>query len=131
MAELFIKFLGPGVEAVIDFYLVHQTIFNTVVALYGVVLVIAHRNLRTIEVYLQERYGKEGWTETLERFADDGDGGLMAGVRRTVRFPFVSSPYFFSLYRIKRSELISVVGKKHAVPRGRLGELVKKTKEGD
>jgi len=131
VAELVLQLMGPGVGAVVSFYMAHQVVFNLLIALYGVVLIAAHRNLRYIESYLKEQYGGDDWTETLVRFSDDPDTERISMIRGSVRFPFVASPYFFSLYRIERPQLLLVIGKKHAVPRGRLEEMIQKTTEGE
>lgn len=129
MAELFLTLSGQAAQAVVAFYLEHQLILNSIVALYGIILAIAHQNLKKIEIDLKERYADavtstDVWGNVLKAFADDPNPELIGELRTVATFPFVASPYFFSLYRIDRPRLVTVIGKKHSVPRQQLNEIV-------
>jgi hypothetical protein len=127
MAELFLAMSGSLAQQIVAFYLSHQLLFNLVVVAYGVVLIVGHRNIKTLEHLLLERYGSTNWEDILTRFA--GDEAIMEGTVPLVRPPFIASPYFFSLHPVRKCYIIDVIGKKHGVSRKILRELVDTTKE--
>lgn len=124
MAEIFLEISGSLSNAVLDFYGKNQFLYNFLIVAYGVILAVAHNNLRTIERWLSARYGMEEWADVLEAFSRDPDEELEATLKHQVRFSVVASPYFFTLYRINRSNLIKVLGKKHTLPRSKIVELL-------
>jgi hypothetical protein len=123
MAEIFLALSGRLANAIVAFYLEHQHVLNAIVLGYGLILMAAHRNLRRAEAVLTARYESDDWSELLGRLASDPGSEIDEQVSRAVRAGVIASPYFFSLYRLNRRNLISVLGKKNTVPRGRLAEL--------
>lgn len=127
MAELFLAMSGSLAQKAVEFYLNHQLLLNLIVVAYGIVLIVGHRNVKTIENLLLQRYGHKEWDETLTIFAEDRE--IMEQITPAVTPPFMASPYFFSLYRVRRGNIISVIGKKHGVSRTILRKLTDTTKE--
>ncbi len=127
MAELFLAMSGTLARQVVDFYLKHQLLLNLIVVSYGIILIVGHRNIKKVEKMLLQRYESTDWEEVLAMFA--GDEGIMAQVLPSVRPPFIASPYFFSLYPVRKRYIIDVIGKKHGVSRTILRKLTDTTKE--
>ncbi|MFP4373805.1 MAG: hypothetical protein ACLFPO_05725 [Spirochaetaceae bacterium] len=124
MAELFLEISGSLSNAVLDVYVRNQFLYNTIIVAYGLILAVAHNNLRIVEGLLKARYKDKDWPEILYEVAHDTDANLEATIKKRLRIPVVASPYFFTLYRIGRKNLVTVLGKKHAVPRETLKELL-------
>lgn len=124
MAEIFLEISGSLSNAFLDFYGKNQFLYNFLIVAYGVILAVAHNNLRSIERWLSARYDTEDWADVLEAFSRDPDEELEATLKQQIRFSVVASPYFFTLYRINRRNIIKVLGKKHTLPRSKIGELL-------
>ena len=124
MAEFFLSLSGTLANKIIDFYLEHQGVLNTLVVLYGVALAMAHYNLQRIQGFLLEQYDTESQDEALQALAEEQDETIVQRIRGEVRVPVIASPYFFALHRITRHNLIYVIGKKEKLPRRRLEELL-------
>ena len=131
MAEIFMAMFGRVSNQIVDFYLANQGVLNTIVVIYGLVLAIAHRNLQIIEANLLEKYRVQEWSDILDAVARTNAAETERWVRGLVRPPFIASPYFFSLYRITIRNIITVLGKKHTVPRSRLYEILSHTHRGE
>jgi hypothetical protein len=123
MAEIFLALSGRLANDIVAFYLAHQHLLNAIVLAYGLVLMAAHRNLKRAEDVLTTHYHSNDWSDVLGQFASDAGEEIDDRVGAAVRVRIIASPYFFSLYRLNRRNLISVLGKKHTVPRNRLAEL--------
>jgi hypothetical protein len=123
MAEIFLALSGRLANDIVAFYLANQHVLNAIVVVYGLILTAAHRNLKRAEDVLTGHYGSDDWSDVLGQFASDSGNEIDQRVRAVVRAGVIASPYFFSLYRLNRRNLISVLGKKHTVPRRRLAEL--------
>lgn len=124
MAELFLSLSGPLANRVVDFYLEHQLLLNTLVVLYGALLAVAHFNLQRIQAFLLEQYETEEQEEALEALARESDESIVERINGELRFPLIASPYFFAVHRVSRRNLIYVIGKKEKIPRKRLEELL-------
>jgi hypothetical protein len=117
MAEFLLAMSGKLANQIVDAYLRHQAILNTIVVAYGLVLAVAHYNLQRIQRFLLAHYGTEEYEHALDRFARDDDRSVIAEIRDMSRFRFVASPYFFTVHRITRPNLISIIGRKEKIPR--------------
>ncbi|MFP4302668.1 MAG: hypothetical protein ACLFPW_03615 [Spirochaetaceae bacterium] len=124
MVEFLLALSGKLANQIIDLYLAHQFLLNTVVVAYGVLLAVAHANLQRIERMLLSRYGTEVYEEALEAMALEEDQTVIERFKKELRFPIIASPYFFAMHRISRHTLIFVIGKKQKLPRRRLEELL-------
>lgn len=124
MAELFLEISGSLSNAILDIYSRNQFLYNTIIVCYGIILAVAHNNLKIVEELLQTRYETEDWPSILYEVVHDTDKNLEETIKKQIRIPVVASPYFFTLYRIGRKNLVTVLGKKHSVPRERIRELL-------
>ena len=143
IAEIFRSLSGSLARTIVDFYLTHQIVLNLIVACYGIILLLGHRNVKRIETALLSRYRSASlpgsdtrpdsttWSTVLTQFATDflEDRDTLDEVTREVKPRFIASPYFFSIYQGKPPQIIAVIGKKHAVPRSVLDQLINSTKE--
>ena len=124
MAELFMAMFGRASNQIVQFYLAHQMILNSVVVVYGMVLAMAHHNLGKIEQTIRDRYQTSEWSDILTKLATESEATIAHWKRQQMRLPVIASPYFFTLYRVRRHNLLSVLGKKHAVGRKLLANLL-------
>ncbi|MDK2858643.1 MAG: hypothetical protein PWQ29_1610 [Verrucomicrobiota bacterium] len=124
MAEFFLSLSGKLANQVIDIYLGHQTVFNTLVVLYGILLALANYNLQRIQYLLLKQYNTKEYAIVLDRLARENDDSIIGCIREKMKFPLIASPFFFAIYRISRRNLIFAIGKKEKVSRKWLGELL-------
>jgi hypothetical protein len=124
VVDFLLSLAGKLANQIIDLYLAHQFLLNTVVVAYGLLLAVAHANLQRIQRMLLAQYGTESYEEALEALAKDRDESVVEGFKQALRFPVIASPYFFAIHRISRHTLIFVIGKKEKIPRRRLEELL-------
>ena len=124
MAEFFLSLSGKLANQIIDIYLQHQLVLNTLVVAYGVLLAVAHFNLQQIQRFLLTQYETEDQEEALEALARENDDSIVLRIKEEIRFPLIASPYFFAVHRITRRNLITVIGKKEKMPRKRLEALL-------
>jgi hypothetical protein len=108
----------------------YQGILNALILVYGLLLAVAHYNLRGIQEYLLKQYETEKLEEALEALARENDNTIIERIKGEFRFPLIASPYLFALQRISRRGLIRTLGKKHKIPQQRLQELLVLEKRG-
>lgn len=124
MVEFLLSLSGKLANQIIDFYLAHQFLLNSLVLVYGVLLAVAHFNLQRVQQMLLREYETEEQEEALECLAREQNESVVDKLKGELRFPVIASPYFFGLHRVSRRRLIVVIGKKEKIPQRRLEELL-------
>ncbi len=124
MAEFFLASMGRLTNAIVDLYLQHQVVLNTLVVAYGLVLALAHTNLKRIQSDLAKLSGTDDVDSALFALATDSSGELLRQIVKRSNIPIIASPYFFAIHRINARTIIAVVGRKKQLPRQRVAELL-------
>ena len=124
MAEILLASMGRLTNTLVDLYLRHQVILNTIVVAYGIVLALAHTNLKRITNALPDLAGTEDTDAALYSLATDETGALLESAVRHATMRVIASPYYFSIHRINAPNLISVIGRKERLSRYRIDELL-------
>jgi hypothetical protein len=124
MVVLFFSLLGGWALVVINFYLAHQVLLNTILVAYGLLLGVSHYTMSTVERFLFARLKTEDGTVVLRALAGSGGRELMQTVKANFRFPFISSGADFVLHALRRDSLIRLLGKKHKVPRAEIAAFL-------
>jgi len=123
MAEILYQMFGSASNTLVELYLANQVLLNTLVAIYGSILAIVHQNLRKIESRLLGESGSKDWNLILDWLVQQEDSIFQDWVGATVRFRYISSPYFFGIYRLTKKNLVRVLVKKHGASRELLDKI--------
>lgn len=107
-----------------DFYAEHQLLINLLVLGYGLLLAVAHYNLKSIHHFLLEQYETEDEEEALTALAREIDESIIDRIKQEFPFPLISSPFRLGAYRVSRRSLITVIAKKGHLSRQRMDELL-------
>jgi hypothetical protein len=118
MIELYFSILGDWAVEAINSYRRHQGVLNVLVLAYGILLAIAHNNVRKVETALVKETGEPDLgrlrthleAKPLSREAE-------ATIRQSLTLPIVASPWHFSFHRYSIENALRVLEKKHS--RGR------------
>ncbi len=119
MMQLYFSVLGDWAVEAINVYRRHQGVLNILVLAYGILLAVAHSNVRKVEAALMEATGEEDARRLRSHLEAKPLGGEAEGaIRKTVFLPILASPWHFSFYRYSIDNALRVIEKKHS--RGRL-----------
>lgn len=114
MVELYVSMLGDLAGAVISFYRQNQLIFNTLVLVYGLVLALAHRNLRTVEAMLRKATGIEDMKQLASGLNPQSiSPELLDQMKSVVRPPIIASPWHFGIRGLNAEAVSQVVVRKY------------------
>ena len=124
MVVLFFSLLGGWALAVINFYLANQTLLNTLLVAYGLLLGLSHYTMSSVERFLFTCLKTEDGGAVLRALAGAGGMELVRSVKAKFRFPFISSGVDFVFHAVRRSSLIRLLGKKYRVPHAEIVALL-------
>jgi hypothetical protein len=124
MVVLFLSMLGGWALTVINFYLAHQALFNTILVAYGVLLALSHYAMTGADRFLRAKLKTADGGVILRSLAGPGGPELIRGAREIVRFPFISSGVDFAFHALRRDSLIRLLGKKYRIPRADIAALL-------
>ena len=110
MVMLFFSLLGGWAVGVINFYIAHQALFNTLLVAYGLLLSVAHYTMSSVERFLLAHLKTEDGGVVLRALAGSEGIQLMRRVKEKFRFPFISSGVDFAFHALSRSSLIRLFG---------------------
>jgi hypothetical protein len=127
MVVLFFSMLGGWALTVINFYLAHQALFNTILVAYGVLLALSHYAMSGADRFLCAKLKTADGAVILRALAGPGGPELVRGAKETVRFPFISSGVDFAFHALRRDSLIRLLGKKYHIPRAEIAALIAAT----
>lgn len=127
MVVLFLSLLGGGAVAVINFYLAHQVLLNTILVAYGVLLGLSHYAMSSVDRFLCARLKTTDGAVLLRALAGPGGPELMQGVKQVARFPFISSGVDFAFHALRRDSLIRLLGKKYHIPPSEIAALLRES----
>ncbi len=115
MMQLYFEFLGDWAVALIDFYRAHQYILNFIVLAYGLLLAVAHANVRTVEAALRTETGEDDMLKVREAIEQRPlSQERISAIRRSLRIPILASPWHFSFYRFSLENALRVLEKKYS-----------------
>jgi hypothetical protein len=123
MAEILYQMFGSASNTLVELYLANQVLLNTLVVIYGSILAIVHQNLHKIEAKLLRDSGSKDWNLILGSLVQLEESAFEEWAGSTVRFRYISSPYFFGIYRLTKKNLVRVLVKKHGASRGLLDKI--------
>ncbi len=124
MVVLFFSMLGGWALAVINFYLAHQVLFNTILVAYGLLLAISHYTMTQIEHYLATRLKTSDGAVVLRALAGEKGEDLIRAAKNSIRFPLISSGIDFAFHPVRRDSLIRLLGRKYRMPRMEISALI-------
>ena len=114
MTQIFFDFLGEYATRLIDFYRENQAWLNIIVLAYGVLLALAHRNIKRLEAYLRELAGSSDMTHIWKLMESEELEGLdLEKFKRELRIPILASPYHFSFYTVTLKSILRILRKKY------------------
>jgi hypothetical protein len=113
MVRIFFGTIGRYAYGLIDWYMEHQLLLNLIVVFYGVIVAVAHVNLKRIEEVLRERAGTRNAPEAAAAFARGELELSMEEVREAAILPFIASPFFFGIHRLSEENIEMVIRKKY------------------
>lgn len=113
MVRIFFGTIGRYAYGVIDWYIEHQLVLNLVVVAYGIIVAVAHVNLKRIEQLLTERAGSDDVPKAASAFAKGELDLEMSEVREAAILPFIASPFFFGVHRMNPTTIEMVIRKKY------------------
>jgi Tfp pilus assembly protein PilX len=113
MVRIFFGTIGSYAYQLIDLYMQHQLVLNLVVVIYGLVVAVAHVNLKRIEALLSERAGSQDVPAAAAAFARGELQLEMSEVREAAILPFIASPFFFGVHRLSGENIEMVIRKKY------------------
>lgn len=115
MMQLYFSILGDWAVEVINFYRRNQGVLNLLVLAYGILLAIAHNNVRKVEAALIKATGEEDATRIREHLAEEPlEKETETAIRRSLALPILASPWHFSFYRYSIDNALRVLEKKHS-----------------
>lgn len=124
MVVLFFSMLGGWALAVINFYLAHQMLFNTILVAYGLLLAVSHYTMTQIEHFLAARLKTSDGAAVLRALAGEKGEALIRAVKDNIRFPLISSGLDFAFHPVRRDTLIRLLGRKYRMPRAEISALI-------
>lgn len=99
---------GPVGRAVIDFYLANHLILNSLVVLYGLILVVAHRNMKSIEQSILDSCGHGSLNEeTISFLRNQEEPTYWTNLFAAVKLPIISASKSMIFHRVNRDNVIS------------------------
>ncbi len=113
MVRIFFGTIGRYAYQVIDLYMQHQLVLNLIVVLYGLVVAVAHVNLKRIEALLSERAESHDVPAAAAAFARGELQLDMSEIREAAILPFIASPFFFGVHRLSEANIEMVIRKKY------------------
>ena len=113
MVRIFFGTIGRYAYGLIDWYMQHQLVLNLIIVAYGLVVAVAHVNLKRIEDLLRERAGTENVPEAAAAFARGELELEMSEVKDAAILPFIASPFFFGVHGLTASNIEMVIRKKY------------------
>ncbi len=114
MTQIFFDFLGEYATRLIDFYRENQAWLNIIVLVYGILLALAHRNVKRLEALLRELAGTSDMYHIWNLMESDELEGLdLEKFKRELRIPILASPYHFSFYTITLKSILRILRKKY------------------
>ena len=115
MMQLYFSILGDWAVEVINFYRRNQGILNILVLAYGILLAIAHNNVRKVEAALVEATGEDDPERLRARLAEAPlSAEAERAIRKSLSLPILASPWHFSFYRFSIDNALRVLEKKHS-----------------
>ena len=113
MVRIFFGTIGRYAYQVIDLYMQHQLVLNLIVVLYGLVVAVAHVNLKRIEALLSERADSDDVPAAAAAFARGELQLDISEIREAAILPFIASPFFFGVHRLSEANIEMVIRKKY------------------
>jgi len=114
LTQVFFDILGKYASSIINFYRENQTWLNIIVLTYGILLSIAHRNVKRLEHYLQELAGVGDMHRIWNLIQEDKLEGLdLENFKKDIRIPILSSPYHFYFYSVTTTSILHILQKKY------------------
>ncbi len=114
MVELYIGMLGDLGQAIVSFYRQNQLVLNAIVLIYGLVLALAHRNLRVVEAMLRKASGVEDMKALAGSLTPESiSPELLEQMRSAVRPPIIASPWHFGVRKLSADSVRQVVIRKY------------------
>lgn len=104
--------LGKYGMMLLDFYMVHQVIINFVVAGYGLILILAHRNFKQVASLLKEKMKKEGLDSDEILSLLNKDPGFWDTLKKELKIPIITARSSFLLYSLTKANVIKIMSKK-------------------
>ena len=104
--------LGKYGMMLLDFYMVHQVIINFLVAGYGLILILAHRNFKRVAGILKQKMTKDGLDtdEILDLL--NQDQGYWDTLKKELKIPIITARSSFLLYSLTKANVIKIMRKK-------------------
>jgi hypothetical protein len=127
MVVIFLSLLGGWTLAVVNFYLAHQVLLNTILVAYGVLLGLSHYAMSIVDRFLCARLKTADGAVVLRALAGPGGPELVQGSRQAARFPFISSGVDFAFHGLRRDSLIRLLGKKYRIPPTEIAALLRES----
>lgn len=113
MVRIFFGTIGRYAYGFVDWYVQHQLVLNLIIVAYGLVVALAHVNLKRIEDLLRERAGTENVPDAAAAFARGELELDMSEVKDAAILPFIASPFFFGVHGLSESNIEMVIRKKY------------------
>jgi hypothetical protein len=124
MVLLFFSVLGGWALTVINFYLAHQMLFNSILVAYGLLLGASHYTMTSLDRHLCGRLKTEDGVVVLRALAGPDGEELLREARENFRFPLISSGVDFAFHSPRRDSLIRLLGRKYRIPRADIAALL-------
>ncbi|RKX88001.1 MAG: hypothetical protein DRP70_07360 [Spirochaetes bacterium] len=114
MTQIFFDILGKYATVIIDFYRENQTWLNIIVLIYGILLALAHHNVKRLELHLQELTGVSDMNHIWHLIQNDKLKDLdLEKFKKELRIPILSSPYHFYFYSVTSISILHILQKKY------------------
>ena len=104
--------LGKYGMMLLDFYMVHQVIINFLVAGYGLILILAHRNFKHVSSILRQKMKKEDLDIDEMLNILKKDQGFWETLKKELKIPIITARSSFLLYSLTKANVIKIMRKK-------------------